>query len=103
MKNAKAKKESCCCSGISVKKAACTLGLLLAILHAICVGAVVATNGELMAKWFVLHFTVVPFTILSFDPVNFVIGTVVAGLTGAFIGGLFALLWNACKGGCCHE
>lgn len=97
----KAKKESCCCEGISVKKAACTLGLLFAILHALHVGAVVATNGELMARWFLLHFTAVPFTMVSFDAVNFVIGTVVAGLTGAFIGGVFALLWNSCKVGCC--
>ncbi len=84
---------------ISGKRAAISLGLLLAILHTAGVLLIVATGGWLIGWAESLHFmtTGAAYTAVPFDVLTLIIGIVSAFIVGAVIGWLFAWIWNMNK------
>ena len=76
------------------KTAAISLGLLFAVLH-FAGTLVLFAGGQGLLDWFhAIHFISVQETLIAFDPMVLVIGTVAAFVGGAIVGGLFAAIWN---------
>lgn len=90
----KEKKVECCCECISEKKAAVALGLLFVFLDLIKVFLVLASGGNLFSAVVAMHFVTFSFVVLPFNAVNFVAGIVFHGIVGAWVGWMFAVIWN---------
>ncbi|MEW6035167.1 MAG: hypothetical protein AB1529_01010 [Candidatus Micrarchaeota archaeon] len=80
---------------LDVKQAAVALGLTFATGHLAWNVLVALTGGGIIGYALTVHHIGgVAATALPLDAANLVVGTVLAFVSGAFFGALFALIWN---------
>ena len=76
---------------VNVKNFSLTLGFLAAIVHTI---GVLGMRFGLMEYWQWAHLVKFQYSLSDFNAVAFVVGIVTAFVVGAFVGHLFASLYN---------
>ncbi len=82
-------------SNLSVQKTGMTLGVVLALLHALWSLLVLLGLAQPFLNWiYELHFLNDPFVVGQFDILHACLLVIVTGVVGYILGSVFALLWN---------
>jgi len=79
---------------LDMRNAALSLGLLFAVLHLAGALLIILTNGAAIGYVQYIHFLRMQTQYSGFTPTILVEGMVTAFIIGAFIGALFAWIWN---------
>ena len=78
-------------SKLDSRKVAITTGLLFLLMHAV---AVILLQFGLMNYWQWAHMATFDHAVTTFNILQFIVGSLVAGLAGSILGLLFSLIYN---------